>query len=149
MNKSIIAAVTAAALAASLAGCTPGNNTMGSTAVGAAAGGLLAGALSRGNVAGIAAGALIGGSLGYIVGRKMDQQDRVNMRSAIINTPVNQQATWTNTQTDTTYVVRPVRNYAQNGQRCREYMTKVKIDGQWRSAYGRACKTPSGWKIMR
>lgn len=148
MYKNIMTLAAASTLALGLAGCAPGQNTPGATFIGTAAGGLLGGAIFHGSAAGVIGGALVGGSLGYIMGRQMDRQDRINMQSAIINTPVNQQASWTNAQTNTTYVVRPVRNYRYRGWACREYMTRVKIGGKWKQAYGKACKTPAGWKIV-
>lgn len=152
MKKFLITATTVSMLAVGLAGCAPGQNTPGSTAVGALAGGLIGGALfhGRGNVAGILASSLIGGSIGYLVGRQMDQQDRINMANAIVDTPVNQQATWVNTSTNTTYIVRPVRDFhTDSGQYCREYRTKIQVGNEWKSAYGTACQQPDGqWQIQ-
>lgn len=147
----IVAAVAGSLTVGLLSGCTPGNNTPGSTVVGAAAGGLLAGALfsgSGGAVPGVIAGTLIGGSIGYLVGRKMDAQDQANMQSAIVNTPVNQQAAWTNQKTGVTYEVRPIKNYRHQGHYCRRYMTRIRVEGRWQKAYGRACRINGKWKVM-
>ncbi len=153
MKKIIISTVTATMLTLGLAGCTPGYNTPGATAIGAAAGGLLGGAVfggSGGAVPGIIGGALLGGGLGYVIGRHMDRQDQANMQSAIINTPVNEQAEWTNQNSHVTYQVRPTRNYHSSGRYCREYQTRVKIGERWKTAYGRACRMPDGsWKIVK
>ena len=136
--------------ALSLTACAPGQNMVGGTVVGALGGGFLGGAIFHGSFAGVVAGALIGGAIGNIVGQHMDRQDRINFRNAVARTPVNSEATWTNTRTDTTYVVRPVRNYRYHGYYCREYQTKVIIGGKKRSAYGRACRKPDGsWHIVR
>ncbi len=151
MKKIILMTALASVLAVNLAGCTPGNNTPGSTAVGAATGGLLAAALTgggRGSGAAIIAGALVGGTVGYMVGRQMDEQDRINMQNAIVNTPDGQEASWTNDRTSVTYVVEPVETYHYEGRYCRRYKTRVRMDGRWRSAYGRACRTHHGWKIV-
>src|SRR3990167_9978176 len=94
MKKYILAGIIAV-LAIEMTGCTPGNNVPGSTAAGAIGGGLIGGAASGGNVYGIIGGALLGGIIGNQVGQYMDRQDQINMQSAIINTPVNQEATWT------------------------------------------------------
>lgn len=149
MKKSIATAVSISLITAGLAGCAPGQSTPGATVIGAAAGGFLGGAIGRGNVAGIIAGTLIGGSVGYLIGRHMDRQDRINMSNAIVNTPIGQEAVWTNSDTHITYHVRPVRQYHRNGRYCREYRTRVKIGDRWRNAYGTACHTPGvGWRIV-
>ena len=132
-----------------LVGCTEGQNTPGSTIVGAAAGGLIGG-LATDSVAGGFAGALIGGSLGYIIGRQMDRQDRINMSNAIVDTPINEEAEWTNRRTEVTYRVRPTRQYRDAGRYCRNYTTRIRINGRWRTAYGKACRTRDGrWRIVR
>lgn len=150
MKKTIITAVAASLMAVGLAGCAPGENTGGATIFGAATGGLVGGLASQGSPAGIILGGLVGGGLGYLIGRQMDHQDRINMSSAIVNTPVGQQATWTNPDTHITYNVEPTRVYHKRGHRCREYRTRVKIGDRWRTAYGTACYTPGvGWQIAR
>lgn len=149
LTKTVLMTASAAVLVMNLTACTPGNNTPGSTLTGAAAGGLIGGLLSRGSGFGIVAGALVGGAAGYIVGRQMDAQDRANMQAAIINTPVDEDARWTNERTNMTYVVTPVENYHSNGMYCRRYKTRIFINGRWETAFGRACKGPNGnWRIM-
>lgn len=153
MRKFIISGIITAVLSATLlAGCTPGNNTAGATVSGAAAGGLLAGALfhGHGQVAGILAGTVIGGIVGNQIGQYMDRQDEMNMRSAIVSTPVGQQATWTNSKTKTTYTVQPIRNYhSKRGRYCREYRTTAVIAGKRQQIYGHACRMPDGtWKAV-
>src|SRR3990167_187884 len=140
-----------AILVAVLAGCTPGHNIPGATVAGAAAGGLLGAAFFHGEGAwiGILGGALIGGIVGNEVGKYMDRQDEINMQNAIVNTPVGEEASWTNERRDVTYTVRPIRNYHSRGRYCREYQTRVKIGGQWRNAYGKACRQPDGsWQVI-
>lgn len=151
--KNMMSLLVIGCLTVFLSACSPGQNIPGATAVGAAAGGIIGASIFGGSggsrFAGAAAGALIGGSVGYAIGRHMDQQDRINMQEAIVNTPVNEEASWTNQRTHTTYVVRPVQNYHHNGRRCRRYLTRIQIDGQWHRAYGRACRMPDGsWKII-
>ena len=150
MRKLMMYGLAAIFAAATMASCTPGNNTGGATMTGAALGGLLGGAITQGDNkwAGALAGALIGGAVGNQVGKKMDAQDKANMQSAITTTPVNQQAQWTNQQTDITYKVTPVKEYKTGDQYCREYTTSVKVDDQWQDAHGTACREPDGtWKI--
>jgi len=142
---------TIAVMAAGLTGCTPGHNIPGATVAGAAAGGLLGAAFFHGQGAwiGVLGGALIGGIVGNQVGKYMDRQDEINMQNAIAHTPVGQEATWRNDRTDITYNVRPVKNYHSKGRYCREYQTRIQINGKWKDAYGKACRMPDGnWKVV-
>lgn len=156
MRKLLLASVMTVMLF-EMTGCTPGNNVPGSTAAGALAGGLIGNELFHGKnaFAGVLAGALVGGIVGDQIGQYMDRQDKINMQSAIIHTPVDQQATWTSDKAGpggqpVTYTVRPVRNYTSRKTReyCREYQTTVTIGGKVQKAYGKACRQPDGsWKI--
>jgi len=151
MKKILILASVFTMASAGLVGCTPGNNVPGATFAGATAGGLVGSALfhGSGSFAGVVAGALIGGIIGNQIGQAMDRQDKVNMQNAIIHTPVGKQAQWSNPKSNITYQVRPVKNYHSKGRYCREYQTRVKIKGEWKQAYGRACRQPDGsWKII-
>lgn len=143
----VVAGVAAAGIA--LSGCTPGNNVPGSTAAGAVAGGLAGGLLFNGSAAGIIGGALLGGIIGNVIGNQMDARDRAYMQNAIIVTPVHETVVWTNDDTHVVYRVTPTRNYYYEGNYCREYTTRVNINGQWRTAYGHACKMPNGtWRVV-
>ena len=152
MKKAFIVAVGLVA-SISLTGCEEGHNVPGATIAGTAAGAIIGSQLfhGRGAFAGVAATALVGGLLGNYVGRRMDERDKRNMQSAIVNTPVGSEATWKSKKTGDTYVVRPVKNYrARSGRYCREYNTRVKIGGKWKNAYGRACRQPDGsWQIVK
>lgn len=148
--KKIITIGATAVMAVGLVGCTPGNNIPGATIAGTAAGGLLGAALFHGSGAwiGILGGALVGGVIGNFVGKRMDENDRERMASAVVTTPVGEEATWTNSH-DVTYTVRPIRVYHQNQRYCREYQTTVTIGGEQKKAYGKACRMPDGqWKIV-
>lgn len=149
--KRIMTVGAAVVLAVGLSGCTPGHNVGGATFAGAAAGGLLGAAFFHGpgSWIGVLGGALIGGVVGNQIGQYMDRQDEVNMQNAIVHTPVGQEATWTNEHRKITYNVRPIKNYRSKGRYCREYQTRVKIGGKWKSAYGKACRMPDGsWKVV-
>jgi surface antigen len=150
--KKIAICVLASAITFGIAGCQPGNNVPGSTAVGAIAGGMLGSALFHGSGqwAGILGGAVLGGIVGNQIGQSMDRRDRMNMQSAIVNTPVGQEASWTNSKTHRSYVVRPVKSFRKKGRYCREFQTRIKVAGKWQQGYGRACRQPDGsWKINR
>ncbi len=151
--KKFLLGLIAASFVLLLAGCdrTWSNEDIG-TATGATAGGVLGGLLFHGDakIPGIIGGAVIGGILGNRIGNRMDYQDRVNMNHAIVNTPQGQTATWTNQQTHTTYQVTPTRTYQSHDQYCREFQTKVTIDGKQQDAYGRACRKPDGsWEVVK
>ena len=134
-----------------LTGCGENPNTTGGTLIGAAAGGLIGSRFGRGGgqIAATIIGAAAGGYIGNRIGQYMDRQDQANYRSAVVNTPVGQQASWRNQKTDTTYTVRPVKQYRQGNRKCRRYRTTVDIKGKGpREAYGVACKDSNGrWKI--
>ena len=150
--KKLMTIAAVSALALSLTACEPGYNVPGATAVGVAAGGLAGGLLFHGSGqwAGIVGGAILGGIVGNQIGQSMDRRDRMNMQSAIIKTPVGQEATWTNSRTETTYVVRPVKQFHRHHKYCREFQTRIKVNGRWKNGYGRACRAPNGtWQIMR
>lgn len=140
-------------LAASIvgvAGCGENQNEVGGTLIGAAAGGLLGSRFGSGSgkVAAGLAGAAIGGFVGNRVGQYMDRQDKANYRSAVVNTPVGQQARWRNERTKTTYTVTPVKQYRQHDRVCRRYRTTVVVKGKETEAYGHVCKDKYGdWKI--
>lgn len=132
-----------------ISGCTPGNNVPGSTLAGATAGGLAGGLLFHGSPAGIVGGALLGGIVGDAIGNQMDARDHAMMGNAIVSAPIRKTTQWTNDRTGTTYRVTPTRDYYSNDCYCREYTSKINVNGQWQTAYGRACKMPDGsWKIV-
>ena len=155
MSKRLVQVTLALVSAVLMSSCTPGNNTGGATAVGAATGGLVASQFfhGSGSAAGVIAGTILGGMIGNNVGQYMDRQDRINMQNAIVQTPVGQQASWTNSK-DVTYQVRPIKNYYAHTKThkrayCREYQTKITVNGKVQSAYGKACRQPDGsWKIQ-
>jgi surface antigen len=140
-------AVTITASGLMVAGCTPENNVPGATVAGAVAGGLVGGLIFKGP-AGVIGGALLGGIIGNAIGNQMDQQDRMRMEAAIVEIPVDETTTWTNVRTGVTYRVTPMREYYYLGDYCREYTSRVNVNGRWETAYGRACQMPDGtWKI--
>ena len=64
--------------------------------------------------------------------------------------PVGNESRWTNRRTHVTYTVVPTRNYHYHGRYCREYQTKIRVNGRLRRAYGKACRMPDGsWKIVK
>ncbi len=152
MNKFILISMLSIVTACSVVGCSPGNNTPGATLLGSGAGALLGSRFGRGGgrVAATMVGAVVGAYAGNRVGQQMDAQDRSNMQQAIVNTPVGQEASWTNEQTHSTYRVRPIRSYHHKKGYCREYQTTVTVNGEVQKAYGTACRQPDGsWHIVK
>ncbi len=48
-----------------------------------------------------------------------------------------------------TYLVEPVKTYRVNGEYCREYHTRVEVNGRIEENYGKACRGPSGaWEVV-
>ena len=152
MKKVLITCVVSA-LAVSLSSCSNWSKQDVGVATGAASGAALGGLLFHGSstIPAMILGGVAGGFIGGSIGRSMDEQDRANMGRAITTTPVNQTASWTNTSTQTTYQVTPIRNYnTTSNQYCREYQTTVVVGGEAKKAYGTACRKPDGsWKIVK
>lgn len=154
MTSRVVKGLVVAAVALALVGCEgPNKNQQMGGVAGAVTGGVLGSMLFHGDgqVAGVIGGTLLGGILGSAVGHSMDQQDQMNMQSAIINTPVDQEASWTNKRRHTQYSVTPLRDYrGHKGRYCREYETTVTVNGSKQKAYGKACRKPDGsWHIQR
>ncbi len=132
-----------------ISGCTPGKNVPGATAAGAVAGGLAGGLLFKGSAAGMIGGALLGGIIGNAIGNRMDANDRARMQSAVVLVPEDRTTIWTNTRTGVTYEVTPIHSYYSTGYYCREYKTRVYLNGRWQTAYGRMCQMPNGtWRAV-
>ncbi len=141
-------AVVIAGFCSGLSGCAPGQNTAGSTAVGAALGGVLGAALfpGSGQWLGIVGGALVGGIVGNQSGQSMDRRDAERARAIYLSRSGS--GSWTSNR-GYYYTITPVKTYQYRGHYCRKYRTRVRIDGRWRSAYGRACRVDGRWHIMR
>ena len=148
MNKIVVISVVSASLFAVTA-CQTQQRT--GILFGSAAGALVGGALGSGSGRGLAivGGAIVGGLLGGAIGKSMDNQDKILMNQSLSQTPVGQESRWRNPNNGYQYEVRPVRNYHKHNRYCREYQTKVTVNGKQQSAYGRACRQPDGsWKIV-
>jgi len=117
--------------------------------LGAAAGGLLGSQIGKGDgrTAAIVGGTILGALVGGSVGRSMDQVDQNCVGQALERAQTGQPVAWQNPD-GRQYQVTPTRTYQQNGgQYCREYQTKIIIDGREHDGYGRACRQPDGsWK---
>jgi surface antigen len=142
------------ALALGLAGCAqPGYITHQD--VGTVAGGIAGGALGsavfhgHGQTAGIIGGTIICALIGSSIGQSMDRQDQLNAQQALINTPMGQEASWTNQKSGANYTVRPVNVYRSGEKHCRRALTTVTIDGRRDQAYMTVCRVDNGpWHVQ-
>ena len=91
------------------------------------------------------AGAVIGAIIGGSIGRSLDRIDTACMGQVLEHAPNGQTIVWENPENSTRVQMTPVKTYEQNdGRYCREYQTKVMIDGRLEDAYDRACRQPDG-----
>lgn len=137
-----------------LTGC--GEDGLQKRDVGAVLGGVGGGVLGSqfgkgsGKTASTIVGALAGAALGGYIGNQMDENDRHKVSRALEVQPDNRPLPWRNPNTNRSYEVTPTRTWQENsGQYCREYATRVWIDGREETAYGKACRQPDGsWRVQ-
>lgn len=115
--------------------------------LGAAVGGATGAKLGTGDgkilasIGGAVLGVLIGGN----IGRAMDQVDQHCIGQVLERAPTGQSVVWQDAERNAEYDVTPTRTYqSPSGQYCREYETKIVIDGRVENAYGTACRQPDG-----
>lgn len=115
-------------------------------AVGAAAGSQFGKGDGRtlATIGGAVLGALVGGNLG----RAMDQVDQNCVGQVLERTPNGRTVVWKNPDMNGEYKVTPTRTYqTRSGTYCRDYQTRIVIDGRLENAYGTACRQADGtWK---
>jgi surface antigen len=133
----------------------PGNiskQTVGG-ALGGVVGGLLGSRVGEGSgkTAATVAGALLGIAAGSYLGKSMDEADQLCTRQALEYTPDNRPIAWKNPDTDSSYVVTPVKTYrTEEGRYCREYTTRATVNDETRKVFGAACRRPDGtWEIVK
>ncbi|MEO5703225.1 MAG: RT0821/Lpp0805 family surface protein [Gammaproteobacteria bacterium] len=128
------------------------NKQQAGTVVGGVLGGVLGSQIGdgKGQIAATIGGALLGGLLGGSVGASMDRNDEMRAYQAMENNRVGQVSTWRNPDTGSQVTVTPTRTYTgASGQTCREYDTRVTIDGRREDAHGTACRESDGsWRIV-
>ena len=115
-------------------------------AVGAAAGSQIG--KGDGRTLATIGGAIIGALVGGNIGRSMDQVDQNCVGQVLERTPNGKTVVWNNPDRNGEYRVTPTRTYqTRGGTYCRDYQTKIVIDGRLENAYGTACRQPDGtWK---
>ena len=109
----------------------------------------------KGRTAAIALGTLAGAVLGADIGKTLDRKDRLAMKSAeskAHKAKIGEQITWNNPKSGNSGSVTPIREGKRksSGAYCREYLTRVEINGRTQQAYGTACRQQDGsWKIVK
>jgi len=123
--------------------------------VGGIVGGMLGSKMGKGKGrdAAIIGSTLVGSLIGKTIGSYMDRMDRMDKAqivNAIAVVPTGQSHSWQNPNTHFVSDVRPVSNFypVNNGGYCRNFQTKVIIDGRPETLTGTACQQSSGmWRI--
>ena len=134
-----------------LCGCTSITNEQVGSVAGGVAGGLLGSTIGGGSgkVVAAAGGAFLGTVLGSQIGRYMDKVDRMQMQSALENTPTGEARSWRNPDNGNRYQIQPTRTYYNNELPCREYVTNATIGGKPQKIYGKACRKADGsWQVV-
>ena len=82
------------------------------------------------------------------IGRAMDQVDQNCVGQVLERAPTGRAVTWRNPDNGGEYQVTPSRSYQTGaGTHCRDYQTRIVIDGRVRTGTGTACRQPDGaWK---
>jgi surface antigen len=128
------------------------NKQQTGTVVGGVLGGVLGSQIGGGSGKTVATigGALLGGLLGSSVGASLDRSDELQAYQVLENNRTNQVGSWRNPDTGSQVAVTPTRTYTgASGQYCREYDTRVTIDGKREDAHGTACRQDDGsWQIV-
>ncbi len=98
----------------------------------------------------IVIGAAIGGMIGAIIGREMDEQDRLRTAQVLEYNRTGEASTWVNPDKETAYTVVPTRTYDAAQGPCREFSTQANIGGKTQEIYGTACRQADGsWKVIK
>lgn len=134
-----------------LGGCASITNEQVGSVAGGVAGGLLGSTIGGGSgkVVAAAGGAFLGTVLGAQIGKYMDKVDRMQMQTALENTPTGESKVWRNPDNGNQYRISPTRTYYQGEQPCREYVTNAIIGGKQQKLVGQACRQADGsWRII-
>ena len=122
--------------------------SLGGTVLGALLGAVTGSQASKGTgrTAAIIGGGFLGAVIGRKIGRRMEEADRAKSQQVLETVPSGQTVTWKNPDTGGRYSLTPTRTYQViSGQHCREYTTRVFIEGNEEQVKGTACRTADGW----
>jgi surface antigen len=149
--KKIGQLIIVSSFALSLIGCENLNKQDIGMLSGGVAGGLLGSQLGggTGKLVAVGAGALAGAYLGGVIGKSMDEQDRLKVEAALERNRTNQPVHWQNPDNGYRYTMTPKKTYRARHQYCREYTMQADIAGKKQQTYGKACRQPDGtWKVQ-
>ena len=139
-----------------IAGCENTSNQDRGVLLGMAAGGIIGNQVGggRGQSLATVVGAAAGGAAGGAIGARMDEADRMQMRTArsesLESGFTGESSGWSNPDTGNSGQVTPVRTYQNaSGQYCREFQQEITIGGKTETGFGTACRQPNGsWQIV-
>ena len=123
--------------------------------VGAGLGGLAGSVIGDGGgqLVAVGVGTLIGAIMGSEVGKSLDRADKLALaqaqQDALESGVSGSKTAWKNPDSGNSGEVVPQPAFRQeNGTICREFMQVVMVGDEVESAYGIACREPSGtWKL--
>jgi surface antigen len=98
--------------------------------------------------AGAVIGAMAGILIGSRIGKQMDRSDEGCLTQTLEYGRDGRAVKWRQPQ-GAAYEVTPLRSYARDGQRCRDFRSVAKYGGESQSAQGSACRLPTGdWQVQ-
>ena len=124
--------------------------------LGGVAGGALGGVLgsrvdqggSAGTIVGAVAGTIVGAIIGNQIGRSMDPYDRFCAGRVFDFADDHHGVRWRNPQTQVDYLLTPLSSFQRDGNRCREFTTRISHAGLQDDLRQTACRLPNGdWQI--
>ena len=156
MKKRIMKALALILAAVMVSGCAGevAKEELGAV-IGAGLGGLAGSFIGDGGgqLVAVGVGTLLGAIMGSEVGKSLDRADRLAMAQAqhdALESGVSGSKTaWTNPDSGNSGEVVPQPAYRQeDGTICREFAQVIMVGDEVESAYGIACREPSGtWKL--
>jgi surface antigen len=79
----------------------------------------------------------------------MDERDRACVGQALELAGKKKTVIWKNDATGASYRLTPTRNFRRDGVPCREFTTRVSVNGRVRAVYGAACRRGDGeWEFI-
>ena len=155
MKNEFVKALVLILAAVLVAGCGQVAKEEVGAVIGAGLGGLAGSVIGDGGgqLIAVGVGTLIGAMMGSEVGKSLDRADRLALaqaqQDALESGVSGSKTTWTNPDSGNSGEVVPRPAYRQqNGTICREFVQVVMVGDEVESAYGIACREPSGtWKL--
>ena len=97
---------------------------------------------------GVIGGAIIGVVLGGAIGKSMDDSDRACVGQALEWGQSGQRVAWQGNN-GVGYIVQPGPVMKQSGRTCRDFTTRMNVQGKIEDVKGRACRGDNGvWQVV-